>query len=125
MNDAFTWTNGGGWQDGTGETIFPVGATLLMTGNGGSRELRRVLRHQSQTGLSEWTGGWWYLHDGGNFINDTGALLRIDAGAGETVLILDEGSSARQMLGDPDAPIRAIVAGIVDEVDLATTPVQP
>ena len=49
------------------------------------------------------------------------AIDKVDAGAGETVLILDEGSSARQMLGDPDAPIRAIVAGIVDEVDLSQT----
>jgi ethanolamine utilization protein EutN len=36
--------------------------------------------------------------------------------AGETVLVLDEGNSARQMLSAPDAPVRAVVAGIVDEV---------
>jgi len=46
------------------------------------------------------------------------AIDRVDAGAGETVLVLDEGNSARQMLSAPDAPVRAIVAGIVDEVTL-------
>lgn len=44
------------------------------------------------------------------------AMDAIDAGAGETVLVLDEGTGARQVLGDPDAPIRAVVVGIVDEV---------
>lgn len=43
----------------------------------------------------------------------------IDAGVGDTVLILDEGSSARQIVGETVAPIRALVVGIVDEIDLA------
>jgi microcompartment protein CcmK/EutM len=48
-----------------------------------------------------------------------GYLIAIDtvgAGAGETVLILDEGTSARQVLGAPGAPIRTLVVGIVDQV---------
>lgn len=45
------------------------------------------------------------------------AVDAVDAGAGEKVLILDEGNSARQILADHDAPIRAVVAGIVDAVD--------
>ena len=48
-----------------------------------------------------------------------GYLIAVDtvgAGAGETVLILDEGTSARQVLGAPGAPIRTVVVGIVDEV---------
>lgn len=49
------------------------------------------------------------------------AIDRVDAGAGETVLVLDEGNSARQMLAAPDAPVRAIVAGIVDEVTLESS----
>lgn len=53
----------------------------------------------------------------------TGASLiavdTVDAGAGETVLILDEGNSARQVLGAPDAPVRAVIVGIVDEIHLA------
>lgn len=46
------------------------------------------------------------------------ALDGIGAGRGETVLILDEGSGARQILDDAAAPVRSIVVGIVDEVDL-------
>ena len=41
----------------------------------------------------------------------------VDAGAGETVLILDEGTGARQIVDMSPAPIRAVVVGIVDEVD--------
>ncbi len=54
-----------------------------------------------------------------------GYLIAVDtvgAGAGETVLILDEGNSARQVLAYPEAPVRAVVVGIVDSVELAETP---
>jgi microcompartment protein CcmK/EutM len=34
------------------------------------------------------------------------------------VLILDEGNSARQVVGDPDGAIRAVVVGIVDGLDV-------
>jgi ethanolamine utilization protein EutN len=44
------------------------------------------------------------------------AVDNIGAGAGETVLLLDEGNSARQVLNAPGAPIRTVVIGIVDEV---------
>jgi microcompartment protein CcmK/EutM len=44
------------------------------------------------------------------------AVDAVDAGAGETVLVLDEGNSARQVLDAPDAPVRAVVVGIVDEL---------
>ncbi len=54
--------------------------------------------------------------------NPTGGYLiaidAIGAGQGETVLILDEGSGARQILDDAEAPVRSIVVGIVDAVDL-------
>ncbi len=40
----------------------------------------------------------------------------VDAGAGETVLILDEGNSARQILGRDWGAIRAVVVGVVDEL---------
>jgi ethanolamine utilization protein EutN len=46
------------------------------------------------------------------------AVDTVDAGAGETVLILDEGTGARQVLDEPEAPIRAVVVGIVDEVSV-------
>jgi microcompartment protein CcmK/EutM len=44
------------------------------------------------------------------------AIDAVDAGAGEMVLILDEGNSARQVLAAPDAPVRAVVVGIVDQL---------
>lgn len=47
------------------------------------------------------------------------AVDAVDAGVGDTVLILDEGSSARQIVGEAVAPIRAMVVGIVDEVDMS------
>ncbi len=53
---------------------------------------------------------------------EEGYIIAVDAvgaGAGEKVLILDEGNSARQVVNWPDAPIRAVVVGIVDEIWLA------
>jgi len=44
------------------------------------------------------------------------AVDAVDAGAGETVLVLDEGNSARQVLDAPEAPVRAVIVGIVDEL---------
>jgi len=46
------------------------------------------------------------------------AIDTIGAGQGETVLILDEGSGARQILDDAEAPVRSIIVGIVDDVTL-------
>jgi ethanolamine utilization protein EutN len=48
--------------------------------------------------------------------NYTIAVDAVDAGAGESVLVLDEGNSARQVLDAPDAPVRAVVVGIIDEL---------
>ena len=42
----------------------------------------------------------------------------VGAGVGETVLVLDEGNSSRQIFGLDTGPIRAVIVGIVDEVDL-------
>ena len=43
------------------------------------------------------------------------------AGVGDTVLVLDEGNGARQVLGLKVAPIRAVIVGIVDDIDLSRT----
>jgi ethanolamine utilization protein EutN len=51
-----------------------------------------------------------------------GYLIAVDtvgAGVGETVLLMDEGNSARQILGAKDAPVRTLVVGIVDHVEIA------
>jgi ethanolamine utilization protein EutN len=50
------------------------------------------------------------------------AFDAIGAGKGETVLILDEGNGARQILDDCQAPVRSIVVGIVDDVELGVGP---
>jgi ethanolamine utilization protein EutN len=50
-----------------------------------------------------------------------GYLIAVDtvgAGPGETVLLIDEGNSARQILAASDAPVRTLVVGIVDDVRL-------
>ncbi|MCH8968076.1 MAG: EutN/CcmL family microcompartment protein [Planctomycetes bacterium] len=64
-----------------------------------------------------------------------GYLVAVDtvgATVGQTVLVIDEGNSARQVLGDPCAPtrtaglpvrtaglpIRSVIVGIVDEVHM-------
>ena len=49
------------------------------------------------------------------------AMDAIGAGRGETVLILDEGNGARQILDDASAPVRSIIVGIVDEIELASS----
>jgi len=44
------------------------------------------------------------------------ALDAAGAGAGETVIVLDEGNGARQVFDSADAPVRSVVVGIVDDV---------
>jgi ethanolamine utilization protein EutN len=48
------------------------------------------------------------------------AVAAVDAGVGQTVLMIDEGNSARQIVGDSQAPIRSIIMGIVDEISVPT-----
>jgi microcompartment protein CcmK/EutM len=40
----------------------------------------------------------------------------VGSGAGEAVLIVDEGNSARQVIGMSPAPVRAVVVGVVDQL---------
>ena len=44
-------------------------------------------------------------------------LNRAQAGEGDRVLVLDEGNGGRQILGDPKAPVKTVVIGVVDYVD--------
>ena len=55
--------------------------------------------------------------DGNATGKDLIAVDSVGAGAGETVLVLDEGNGARQVLEAPDAPIRAVVVGVIDELE--------
>ncbi len=42
----------------------------------------------------------------------------VQAGVGDKVLVMDEGNGARQILKRAVAPVRAVIVGIVDDVEL-------
>jgi len=42
----------------------------------------------------------------------------VQAGPGDTVLVIDEGTGARQILGIDPGAIRAVIVGVVDEIVL-------
>jgi len=42
----------------------------------------------------------------------------VQAGIGDRVLVIDEGNGARQVLKRAVAPVRAVIVGIVDDVEL-------
>jgi ethanolamine utilization protein EutN len=44
------------------------------------------------------------------------AVDAVDAGVGDRVLVNDEGNGARQVLDDPQGPVRSVIVGIVDDV---------
>ena len=46
------------------------------------------------------------------------ALDVVQAGIGDTVLVIEEGNSGRMILGDPMAAVRSVIAGIVDSVEV-------
>ncbi len=55
----------------------------------------------------------------GNTFGDT--IIAVDwvsSGVGDTVLMIDEGNSARQILDAPNAPIRSLIVGVVDAIHL-------
>ena len=61
-----------------------------------------------------------YLNPDGELAG--GYVIAVDvvsAAPGETVLILDEGTGARQIMEVSGGPIRAMVVGIIDEVAIS------
>ncbi len=59
---------------------------------------------------------------GGDLGDSFVAVDHVQAGAGDRVLVLTEGTGVRQILGQGDqVPIRSLVVGVVDAVDLAAT----
>ncbi len=56
---------------------------------------------------------------GGETDNYDIAVDVVQAGPGDTVLVIDEGNGARQILGIDPGAIRAVIVGVVDEVALA------
>ncbi len=45
------------------------------------------------------------------------AVDAVGAGVGETVLVLDEGNGARQVLESETGPVRSVVVGIIDHIE--------
>jgi ethanolamine utilization protein EutN len=43
---------------------------------------------------------------------------RAQAGVGDRVIVIDEGNSARQIVGDPKGAIKTVVVGVVDYVEV-------
>ena len=60
------------------------------------------------------------------FGNDQGeAVVAVDtvqAGPGDRVLLLEEGNSSRQIIQYENAPVRCLIVGIIDHVELAAEP---
>jgi microcompartment protein CcmK/EutM len=55
--------------------------------------------------------------DGGASSDYVIAVDTVGAGPGERVLVVDEGNGARQIFVSKDAPVRSVIAGIVDHAD--------
>ncbi len=46
------------------------------------------------------------------------AIDRSQAGEGDRVLVVDEGNAGRQLLDAPDGPVKTVVVGVVDYIEL-------
>ena len=44
----------------------------------------------------------------------------VQAGVGDKVMVIDEGNGARQILRRDPAPVRAVIVGVVDDVELTS-----
>ncbi|MDD2715976.1 MAG: EutN/CcmL family microcompartment protein [Candidatus Wallbacteria bacterium] len=54
--------------------------------------------------------------------DEKGELIAVDfvgAGAGETVLVVNEGSVAAELFHDDKVPLSAVIVGIVDKIEIA------
>ncbi|HTY59714.1 MAG TPA: EutN/CcmL family microcompartment protein [Bacteroidota bacterium] len=56
--------------------------------------------------------------DGAVLGRDLLALDSVDAGTGDTVLVVQEGQAAAQILGRKDVPVHSMVVAVVDGIDL-------
>ena len=57
--------------------------------------------------------------DGKQYGKQVVAVDQVQAGPGELVLLLTEGTGVRQILQKVDVPIRTLIVGVVDDVNLA------
>jgi microcompartment protein CcmK/EutM len=56
----------------------------------------------------------------GKFIGEKDAIAidLVDAGIGDTVLVLKEGAAVQQILGHKRAPVNTMIVAVVDDIDL-------
>ena len=47
------------------------------------------------------------------------AVDLVGAGEGDRVLVIDEGNSGRQLTEAPDAPVKTLIVGFVDAIEMA------
>ena len=50
--------------------------------------------------------------------NDVVAIDVVDAGIGDTVLLVQEGKAVQQILGHRKAPVHSVVVAVVDAIDV-------
>lgn len=53
--------------------------------------------------------------------NDVVAIDFVDAGIGDTVLLVQEGKAVQQILGHRKAPVHSVVVAVVDSIDVNTS----
>ena len=56
--------------------------------------------------------------DGSPLGRDILALDTVDAGTGDTVLVVQEGEAAAQILSRKDVPVHSLVVAVVDGLDM-------
>jgi len=86
--------------------IGKVSGTVVATFKDKVFEGKKLLIVDRLTPEGEATGHYWIAVDD------------VQAGPGDVVMVIDEGNSARQVVDMDQAPIRAVVVGIVDEIDI-------
>jgi microcompartment protein CcmK/EutM len=46
------------------------------------------------------------------------AIDNVDAGLGDTVLVVQEGAAAQQLLGRTDIPVHSVIVAVVDDISI-------
>lgn len=83
-----------------------VTGTIHSTINHPFYDGRRLLLVEREDGAGKRTGA--YLI----------AVDTVDAGVGQRVLVLDEGTGGRQVTSSASGPVKSVIVGIVDDVEL-------
>ena len=57
-------------------------------------------------------------HKGNPDGDDYLAVDVVQSGVGDTVLVMTEGNGARQIFASPVLPIRSVIVGVIDEIEV-------